>query len=216
MSADAIRTDFEKTLDHVTSAFAKLVANAGKNKALTFPDLHKTTEGLFLSAWTSWEEFVRALLIFDLANDPEGVLRSEVKKDGFRVKRSALRLATLIADHPDEGKWIEWSSIDTVKQRADALLSPSHRFSILTGDELSGVRRLKKIRNAVAHKSDQAWEEFRELVQKQPYSLAPKSMQGLTAGRFLSAHSVGNQTVFLHSIGSFRSAAAVLVAAPPP
>ena len=211
MTATAIRTDFEGTLDHVASAFGKLVANTGKGKALAFPDLHKTTEGLFLSAWTYWEQFLRELLIHELATDPKGVLRKEIKASGFRLKQSHLRLARLIADHPDEKKWVEWSSIDAVKDRADTLLDANHKFSNLTGNALGDVRRLKKIRNAVAHKSDQAWEDFRDLVQKPPYGLAKKSMQGLTTGRFLSAHKVGAVTIFEHSVGVLRTAATTIV-----
>ncbi|HJK94871.1 MAG TPA: hypothetical protein RMH85_19845 [Polyangiaceae bacterium LLY-WYZ-15_(1-7)] len=211
MTAVDIRTDLEGTLDHVASAFGKLVANAGRGRPLSFPDLHKTTEGLFLSGWTYWEQFLRRLLIHEVSVDPHGVLRKEVKATGFRLKQSHMRLAQLITEHPDEGKWVEWSSIDAVKQRADALLGPNHRFANLAGNPLGDVRRLKKIRNAVAHKSDQAWQDFRTLVQRQPYGLSTRSMRGLTTGRFLSAHRVAGTTIFEHSIAVLRAAAFTIV-----
>lgn len=210
-TAPDIRDDFLNTLTHVDSAFGKLCANTGRSKVLTFPDLHKTSEGLFLSAWTHWEQFLRELFIFELATDPNGKLRKEIKAAGFRLKRSHLRLAELLADHPDENKWVEWSSIDAVRDRADVLLSAGHRFSTLTNAQLIDARRLKKIRNAVAHKSDKAWRDFRKLVQAAPYSLAANSMRGLTTGRFLAAHKVGTDLVFTHSIQVLRSAAQTLV-----
>lgn len=210
-SAVDIRADFETTLNHVTDAFTRLKAASGNGKPLSFPDLHKTTDGLFLSAWTYWEQFLRELLVFELATDANGVLRKEVKANGFRLGRSHLRLAQLIVDHPDEDKSVEWSSIHGVKDRADCLLGTGHRFANLTGNPLGDLRRLKKVRNAVAHKSDHAWNEFRDLVQKQPYSLAAGSLRGLTTGRFLSAHSVGGVPVFTHSVNVLRSAATTLV-----
>ena len=211
MTATNIRSNFEGTLNHVTSAFGKLVANAGNGRALTFPDLHKTTEGLFLSAWTYWEQFLRELFIYELATDPKGLLCNEIKASGFRLQQSHLRLARLLADHPDEDKWVEWSNIDVVKARADTLLDTNHKFSSLTGNLLGEVRRLRKIRNAIAHKSDQAWEAFRVLVQKPPYRLVKTSMQGLTTGRFLSSHKVGPVTIFEHSVRVLQTAAATVV-----
>src|SRR5690606_2197073 len=83
-SAVDIRADFETTLNHVTDAFTRLKAASGNGKPLSFPDLHKTTDGLFLSAWTYWEQFLRELLVFELATDANGVLRKEVKANGFR------------------------------------------------------------------------------------------------------------------------------------
>lgn len=210
-TATDIRDGFLTTLGHVDSAFGKLNANAGPGRPLTFPDLHKTSEGLFLSAWTHWEQFLRELFIIELATDPNGKLRKEVKAAGFRLKRSHLRLATLLADHPDEGKWVEWSSIDVVQDRADVLLAAGHRFSSLTPAQLTDIRRLKKIRNAVAHKSDKAWDDFRALVQAAPYTLTARSMKGLTTGRFLAAHTVGADRVFTHSVQVVRDAARTLV-----
>jgi hypothetical protein len=55
----AIRKNLEKTLKHVSSAFERLQQASGNGKPLHFPDLHKTTDGLFLSAWTYWEQFLR-------------------------------------------------------------------------------------------------------------------------------------------------------------
>jgi len=211
MTAVDIRDDFLATLTHVDSAFGKLASNSGPGKALMFPDLHKTTEGLFLSGWTYWEQFLRELFVFELATDPGGKLRVDVKATGFRLKRSHVRLAQLVADHPDDGKWVEWSSIDVVRDRANVLLSAGHRFSTLTNAQLTDVRRLKKVRNAVAHKSDKAWSEFRTLVQAAPYSLAAGSLRGLTTGRFLAAHKVANVVVFTHSVQVLRTAANALV-----
>jgi len=205
-----LRDDFLRTLTHVSSAFTKLVANSGngKTKILSFPDLHKCTEGLLLNAWTYWEQFLRRLFILDLAADSGGALRKEIKK--FRSNGAPLRVAELLLDHPDEGKWIEWSSFEQVKQRGDDLLSPHHRYGTL-GGTAADIKRLKKIRNAIAHKSDKAWDDFKKVVQIPPYSLKKSSLMGITTGRFLSAHRIGSVTVFEHSIAALETAANRLV-----
>ena len=54
-----IRAAFTETLTHIRDAFGRLIPIAGIHQPLTFPDLHKLSEGLFLSAWTHWEEYCR-------------------------------------------------------------------------------------------------------------------------------------------------------------
>ncbi len=208
---DEIRDRLLRTLQHVGSAFGKLVENSGPRKPLSPPDLHKTTEGLFLSAWTYWEQFLRELFILDLATDPNSKLLKEVKARGFRRKRSNLRLAEMLVDHPDDDKWVDWSSIDVVRNRAAILIGSEHRFMYLSQHQLDAIRQLKRIRNAVAHRSDKAWSDFRRMVRNPPFSLSPNSMKGITPGRFLAAHQVGGQAVFSYSIGVLRQAASTLV-----
>jgi len=78
------RDEFLATLRHITSISGKVAGSLGQNRLFTFPDHHKLAEGLFLSAWTHWEEFIRVLLVDDLAEDPAGFVRADVRK--FRVK----------------------------------------------------------------------------------------------------------------------------------
>ncbi len=204
-----LRDSLLDTLTHVESAYGKCAGNVGKGQIFTFPDLHKTSEGLFLSGWTYWEQFLRRLVILDLANDTAGILRSEVKK--FRTKGAALRLAEAVLGHPDEDKWIEWSSLEVALKRVTNHLGATNRYTAITQPQKESVARLKRIRNAVAHKSDKAWADFKSTAQKAPYSLPATSMKGLTVGRFMSAHQVAGKSIFEHSIAALRDAAKTLV-----
>jgi hypothetical protein len=153
-----LRKSLVDSLDHVDAAFGRLQKALGKGKPLEFPDVHKTSEGLFLSAWASWEWFVRELMITDLVSDKRGFLLR--RATAIRSSRATRELAVRVLGHPDEDAWIEWASMERVVDRADALLGSGHRFAAL--DPLKpGVNQLRKIRNAVAHKSDKAWEDFR-------------------------------------------------------
>jgi hypothetical protein len=60
------RSEFLETIAHIRSATNKVMANAGNRQILSFPDAHKISEGLFLSAVTHWEELCQILLITDL------------------------------------------------------------------------------------------------------------------------------------------------------
>lgn len=204
-----IRDGYLETLSHIESAYAKIAGQVGRGRLLTFPDLHKLSEGLFLSAWTYWEGLLDDLLWTDLASDPRGLLRSDVSK--FRTKNAPWRLADLILTHPDHPeKFVDWSDYNQVVKRANVYLGTGHRFvnPLPQGDDLVKVKR---IRNAIAHRSDKAWDSFISLVNDAPFMLTPVQRRGLTPGRFLSAHSWNGVTVMQNSISVLRAAANVLV-----
>jgi hypothetical protein len=60
------RDRYLQTLNHIESAYNKVRGQTGKGHPLAFPDVHKLTEGLFLSANTYWEVFLFDLLRLDL------------------------------------------------------------------------------------------------------------------------------------------------------
>jgi hypothetical protein len=186
MTAQNIRNDLISTLNHVDMIFPKLMRNTGRNGVFTFPDVHKLTEGLFLNAWTYWEVFLGKLFLLDLATDTDGVVLREVRQ--FRLANGPYRLASRILNHPDHPeKFIEWSDYNLIVKRADDFLGAGHRFvaNLPQGADLVLLRRL---RNAIAHKSDKAWASFTAMVSTPPFNLAPVQRRGITAGRFLSSH----------------------------
>jgi hypothetical protein len=208
LTALQLRQAFDDTLAHVRDAFGRIRANAGIGQVLTFPDLHKLTEGLFLSAWTYWEGLCRDLLVTDLANDAGGKLRSEVKK--FRTKNAPFRLAERMLNHPDHPeKFVDWADYKTVRDRADEFLAPGHRFVALPRND--DVTKLKRIRNAVAHRSDKAWASFRSLVTAAPFNLAGNQLKGITPGRFLSSHQWNGVWVIEEAVNVLEASALVLV-----
>jgi hypothetical protein len=176
----------------------------------TFPESHKIHEGFLLSVWTSWESMLRELFVSDLALTPGGALRQDIKAAGFRLKGSPDRLAELIVGHPDEHRFVEWNRVDDVVKRADALLGPNHRFTPL-GQQPAVIEQIVKSRNAIAHRSDQAWAKFTTMARNQPYSLSPRSMRGITVGRFLSSNRVGTQFVIEYFIDELRNRATRIV-----
>lgn len=201
------RDDFIKTIDHIAAVAGKISGLRGRGGVLTFPDHHKLSEGLFLSAWTHWEELVRELLIDDLSEDPNGFVQKDISK--FRVKGAPHRLAERILFHPDHpNRFVEWDYI-SAKNRAETFLSAGHRFTTLPRE--SDLELMKRIRNAIAHKSDRAWESFLKLVCEQPFNLTSKQRSGLTVGRFLTSHNWGAQPALMETFAIHRANAQHLV-----
>jgi hypothetical protein len=210
MSALEARNRYINSLNHIDSAYGKIKGMVGRGRALTFPDVYKLTEGLFLNSWTYWEAFLRDVLWNDLATDQHGVLLKDMAVKGNRT-RGPHRLAELILNHPDSPeKFVDWADYGAIKKRAIALLGPGHRFTN-SPPQLGDIEKLKRIRNAIAHKSDRAWDSFMSLARSAPFSLTIQQTRGLTPGRFLYAHTWNNVTVMDHASHSLRQAALTLV-----
>lgn len=209
MTAQDIHNQLIASLTHIDSVFPKVMRNTGRNGVFTFPDVHKLTEGLFLSAWTFWEAFLRELLWYDLATDPHSAIRTEITK--FRLAKGPYRLASLVLNHPDHpAKFVEWSDYGLIVRRANELLGVGHRF-IPALAQVGDLTLLRRLRNAIAHKSDKAWSSFTSMVSAPPFNLQPVQRRGITTGRFLSSHTWNGVPVIENSVAVLRAAANALV-----
>jgi hypothetical protein len=203
------RAEFVNTISHIRSATTKVIANSGKGKALSFPDAHKISEGLFLSAVTHWEEFCQSILIVDVAKTKGSLLTREVKL--FRTKNASFRVAELIFRHVDHPRFFyDWSDFSRVVERANTFLAPGHRYD-LPPARVTELSMFKRIRNAIAHKSDKAAESFMKLVASDPFILTTNQRKGITPGRFLCNQQWGGQVALHHALDSLEAAARALV-----
>ena len=208
MSPAEIKARFIGTLGHVQSVATKLHAQTGKGRPFTFPDRHKLSEGLFLTCWTHWEELIRELLIADLATAPAGFVQRDVRR--FRVVGAPWRIAEAVLFHPDHpDRFVEWD-FSSVRMRANTFLPPGHRFAAALPRGID-LDRLRRIRNAIAHKSDRAWNSFTALAKAAPFSLTPAQMKGITTGRFIAAHMWNAHPVLDETITILRGYANALV-----
>jgi hypothetical protein len=98
-----------------------------------------------------------------------------------------------------------------VVARAGEFLNPTNRFAAQPLPRLNDLSYLKRIRNAIAHKSDKAWESFTSMARNAPFALTAAQMNGITPGRFLVAHQWAAQTVLLTSLAVVRDSAQHLV-----
>jgi hypothetical protein len=203
-----IRTDLTDSTAHIRAALTTLRNQSGIRRPFTFPDAHKISEGLFLSAWTHWEEFLHELLEVDLATDRNGFLLKDIRR--FRVKGAPERLAERLLSHPDApGKFVEWNYSD-VFSRASTFLAVGHRYpQTLPRD--GDLTMLKRIRNGIAHRSDRAKASFLALARGAPFGLASAQMRGITVGRFVFSHMWGAAFVLEESLQVIDDSARTLV-----
>ena len=210
MSQESLRDEFLATLRHIDSVLTKVTQNSGPHGFLSAPDVHKLAEGLFLSAWTHWEQFTHYLLIEDLATNPASKLHRGVRE--FRTKAASWRLANQLLSHPDHPqKFIEWSDYNFVVSRANEFLGAGNRFATPPLPRRSDLNLLMRVRNAVAHRSDRAWEKFLSLCRDAPFSISSSRMRGMTPGRFLVTHNWNGQPVLRDTIAMLAAAARHLV-----
>jgi len=203
------RSEFVDTITHIRSATTKVMANAGNGQVLSFPDAHKISEGLFLSAVTHWEEFCQILLITDLAFTKNSLVTKRVKK--FRTKNASFHMAEAMLSHIDRpNRFYDWSDFNSIVQRANTFLNAPHRYLLASG-VLSELGMFKRIRNSVAHKSDRAWDSFMTLIAGAPFNLTPNQRKGITPGRFLCNQQWAGKTVIDHALDTLEAAAKALV-----
>ncbi len=205
----AIRDEYLDSLAHIRVAYDKVRGEVGRGRLFTFPDVHKLSEGLFISALTYWEAFCKDVITTDLATRTAGALCSDVKT--FRTKNAPYRLAERILNHPDHpARFVEWSNFQTLVERADAHLGAGHRFA-LPDLTVNNLAKLRKIRNAIAHKSDKAWADFSRMIRGEPFNLTGPQCRGVTPGRFIYSTQWSGATVMLHTLTTLQSAATALV-----
>jgi len=210
MSQEALRDEFLGTLTHIGGVLTKVTHNCGPRGFLSPPDLHKLAEGLFLSAWTHWEQFTHYLLVEDLATNPTSKLHRGVRQ--FRTAGASWRLANQMLSHPDHPqKFVEWSDYAAVLSRANEFLGAGNRFAATPLPRRGDLELLKRVRNAIAHRSDRAWESFLSLCRAAPFSIPPARMKGITPGRFLVANTWNGQTVLRDALSLLEGAARHLV-----
>lgn len=220
-----LRDEFIKSIAHIRAATTRVIQNSGPRGALTAPDSHKIAEGLFLSAVTHWEEFCQALLVLDIAVSAKSALRKEVRK--FRTANAPQRLAELLMTHVDHPNGFhDWSDFSKICARADAYLPANHRFAppppvppapnppqstALPKAVVDDLAKFKRIRNAVAHKTDKAWDNFMRLVSQAPFNMAPAQRRGITPGRFLVSQQWSGNIAIHHTFNTLENAARLLV-----
>jgi hypothetical protein len=210
MSPFDARDEFLKTLAHVGDVLTKVVAQTGSQGLLVDVDLQTIAEGLFLYAFTNWEQFTRDLLIEDLATSPSSMLLREVQQ--FTDSDAPSRLAARLLKHPDHPqRFIEWSNYADIVSRANEFLGAGNRFAVTPLPRRSDLELLKRVRNAVAHRSDKAWTSFLNLCEDPPFNVPASEIVGMTPGRFLISYQWNGQPVLRDTLSLLEAAARHLV-----
>jgi predicted YcjX-like family ATPase len=108
-------------------------------------------------------------------------------------------------DHPQ--RFVEWSDYAVVVSRANEFLGQGNRFAATPLPRRGELDLLKRVRNAVAHRTDRAWERFLNVCRGNTFLITLAGMRGITPGRFLATHQWNGQPVLREAISLLEAAA---------
>jgi hypothetical protein len=125
---------------------------------ITLTDLHSVYEALFLRALTGFEDFIEKLF-FSILN---GRTKHSKKRVSIRITPSSNSALYEIVYQND--KYLKWIPFENTENRARLYLNGGRPFSELDDAGRSTIRTVTTIRNAIAHKSPHALNEFKRKV----------------------------------------------------
>lgn len=133
------------------------------------------TEGVFIRAFSSYESFLEQVFILYCRGKHT---MSGLKVNRFIVPKDAQHAREIIKSAMP---FIEWNSPDTMIRRSETYLDggPIKQAIVQHRDRLNTIR---KIRNAIAHRSDEAWQKYASTVASE---LRVQPMRTPEPGEFL-------------------------------
>lgn len=129
----------------------------GKNQ-IALRDLHTAYEALFLRAVVRFEAFLEALFIQIL----EG--KASYPSTRVKVKMSASSKSALMEILRQDRKFLTWLPYKDTLKRANLYLKDGRPFEEWDPNARNMLATITTIRNAIAHSSDHAADEFRKNV----------------------------------------------------
>lgn len=144
-----------RTLDYTRTRMERLY----QDRKIAERDLHTVYESLFLRAVTSFESFLEELFIAVLERR---VTYKQARKVCVRVTtntRQAL-MSVLLQDRD----YLSWLPFSNTERRATIYLTGGRPFTGLDDSDKSMVKTITTIRNAIAHRSKYAMDEFDRTV----------------------------------------------------
>lgn len=129
-----------------------------RNHAIVLRDLHSVYEALFLRSVTSFEVFLEELFITILTN------RATYQRGRVSVRMTATSRQALMDILLQGDKYMAWLPFGHTEQRAKVFLKNGKPFSELMDGDKSMIKSITTIRNAIAHKSPHAINEFKRTV----------------------------------------------------
>jgi hypothetical protein len=121
-------------------------------------DLHSVYEALFLRAVTSFEVFLEDLFISIVRH------RAAYNRTRVSVRMTAISTQALMGILLQGEKYMAWLPFGHTEERAKIYLKDGRPFTELTDGDKSVIRTITTIRNAIAHGSTYASNEFKRTV----------------------------------------------------
>lgn len=161
MQADVLKR-FQRHLERIEKTRTRMDSLHGQ-KQIVLRDLESVYEALFLRAVTSFEAFLEELFI--------SILKDKATYSQRRVslRMKAINSAALLEILLQGKDYMQWLPFNATERRAHLYLKGGKPFSELTDGDKSMMKTISTIRNAIAHRSDFAMEQFEmKVIGSQP------------------------------------------------
>lgn len=119
------------------------------------------TEGIFLRAFSSYEKLAEEIFIFYSRGQPT---RSGVRVDSFLRPRNGAHAREMIKSHMT---FLEWNSPDIIIERCDIYLKDGGPIKAAFTANLTRLRDMRWIRNAIVHRSLEAFNRYGRVVRSE-------------------------------------------------
>jgi len=146
-----------RLLDDRNQVQFTVVATAAGN-AITKGQMHLLTEALYFAAFRAYEQFLRNIFLLYCCGMQPGrrkLVRSCLQPRSLQHAEALVKSAM---------PFLDWSSPDTLLERAEAYLKDGYPLKTPLTANLDRLRELKKVRNHIAHMSPESLQECKKVV----------------------------------------------------
>jgi len=145
--------DFFKSL-HSLDYTRKRMEHLFQDRRITLGDINSVYEALFLRAVTSFEGYLEDLFLSILKK------KTQYPKSRVNLRMTPASNDALMDILLQGGKYMTWLPFDNTEKRAKIYLKDGRPFCELDDGDKSKMKSITVIRNAIAHKSSHAMNEF--------------------------------------------------------
>ena len=138
--------------------------------------LHMLTESIFFNGYRQYENFLRD--IFLLYCQEKNTLTDKTVRSYLRPKNYLHTESMIKSAMP----FLDWTSPNTIIQRAEIYLKDGYPIRLPYTSKRETIADLKKLRNHIAHKSEESLEQYKRVLRKH-YTVVP--LQIPEPGEFL-------------------------------
>jgi hypothetical protein len=164
----AVIKDFKKELQRLENFDADNQANF-RTGELSKAQLRLLSEAIFFSAFRAYENYIRDIFIlYCLGKSPTGKQKSLC----YLQPKTYIHAEHLLQSGMP---YLDWTSPDTVIQRAELYLKESVPIKLAYTSNLESLRNCKRLRNHIAHNSKESLRDYKKVL-KSHYGIIPLTL----------------------------------------
>ena len=138
----------------------QFTARVGRRSSLTKAQFHVLTESIFFTAFRAYEQFIQNIFVlycFGVQPNRRKLVRPFLKPKTLKHAKELLQSSM---------PFLDWSSPDSLINRAETYLEDGYPVKDVIAAHIESLRDLKRIRNHIAHMSEESHAEYLKAVRR--------------------------------------------------